>query len=126
MQGQYRAAGDTASFDAMTAIGLTLAHRLNAPQGGNYIIDQLVGIAMESQFLKPFDPASTPEFLGKPVQERLEELAQQKAEMKKLAPLTSTYLPGASEAELIGFFDRVQLQGEMEALRWLQAKRSGQ
>ena len=126
MQSQYRAAGDGESFDAMTAIGLTLAHRLDGPQGGKFIIDQLVGMAMENQFLKPFDPASTPEFLGKPVQDRLDELEQQKAEIKKLAPLTSKYLPGASEAELITFFDRVKLQGELEALRWLNARRGGQ
>lgn len=126
MQSQYRTAGDAASFEAITAMGLTLAHRLSGPQGGKCIIDQLVGIAIESQFLKPLDPASAPEFVGKPVQIRLEELAQQKVDMKKLAPLASGYLPGASEAELISYFDRVKLQGEMEALRWLQTKLGGQ
>ena len=77
MQSQYRTTGDAASFDAMTAIGLTLASRLNGPQGSRCIIDQLVGIAMESQFLKPLDPGSAPEYLGKSVQTRLDELARQ-------------------------------------------------
>mgnify|MGYP003425702964 CR=1 FL=1 len=45
MQSQYRAAGDTASFEAMTALALGLADRLNGPTGGKCIIDQLVGIA---------------------------------------------------------------------------------
>jgi hypothetical protein len=122
MQSQYRATGDTASFEAMTALALKLADRLNGPAGGKCIIDQLVGIAIESQFLKPFDPASTPEFLGKSVQARLEELARQRADVKNLAPLVSAYLPSASETELISYFDRLKLQGEMEALRWLQSR----
>jgi hypothetical protein len=123
MQSQYHTAGDAASLDALTRMGLTLAQRMNGAAGGKCLIDQLVGIAIESQFLKPFDPATTPDFLGKPVKDRLEELAQQKTEMKNFGPLASTWLPGATEAELISYFDRVKLQGELAALRWLKAKR---
>ena len=81
---------------------------------------------MENQFLKACEPSSTPESFGKTVQARLEELEQQKAELKRLAPLTSKILPGSSEAELISFFDRVKLEGEVSALRWLETKYGGQ
>jgi len=126
MQGQYSAMGDAQSFGAMTQMGLTLAGRMNGPEGGKFIIDQLVGIAIESQVLKACDAASTPEPLGMPVKERLEELAQQKAELKRLAPLVDTISARGSEAELISYFDRVKLEGEVAALRWLEAKRGGQ
>jgi hypothetical protein len=126
MQSQYNGMGDAQSFDAVTQIGLTLARRMNGSEGGKFIIDQLVGIAIESQFLKACDPASTPEPLGMPVKDRLEDLAQQKAEMKRLAPLVDALSSRGSEAELISYFDRVKLEGEVAALRWLEARRGGQ
>ena len=126
MQGQYSGTGDTQSFGAMTQMGLTLASRMNGSEGGKFIIDQLVGIAIESQILKACDPASTPEPLGMPVKDRLEDLAQQKAELKRLAPLVNTLSARGSEAELMSYFDRVKLDGEVAALRWLEAKRGGQ
>jgi hypothetical protein len=125
MQGQYNGLGDARSFEAMTSMGLTLAGRMNGPEGGKFIIDQRVGIAIETQFLKAFDPASAPEWLGKPVGARLAELAQQEKEMLRLGGLVGGVLTGANEAELITYFDRVKLEGEVAALRWLEAKYGG-
>ena len=79
--------------EAMTRIGLTLARRMYGPESGKCIIDQLVGMAMGSQFLKLSDPAGRPEFLGMPVKDQLEELAQRKAEVKRRHSPTASKLP---------------------------------
>jgi hypothetical protein len=88
-------------------------------RGGGFLIDQLVGMAIEQTVLNNVDSLSAPEYLGMTVQERLDQLADQKAEIKALAPLAENILPSASEAELVTYLDRVRVNGELEALRWL-------
>ena len=119
LQAQYALGRDLVSFDTVTQLGLELAQRLNNNRGGGFLIDQLVGMAIEQTVLKNVDSLSAPEYLGMTVQERLDQLADQKAEIKALAPLAENILPSASEAELVTYLDRVRVNGELEALRWL-------
>ncbi len=121
-QVQSAQAGDLVAFDAMTQMGWALAERMNASNSGQFLIDQLVGMAVEQMVWKNVDPASSPDYLGKTVQQRLDELAELKVTIKTLAPLAETHLPTASENELIMYLERVKVMGELEALRWLQRR----
>jgi hypothetical protein len=119
LQVQYALAGDLASFDVLTQMGLELAQRMSGNRAGGFLIDQLVGLAIEHAILKNVDPSSAPDYLGMTAQERLDQLTGEKAEIRALAPLAETYLPSADEAELVTYLERVRAHGELEALRWL-------
>jgi len=119
LQQQYAAANDTASRDVATSLGLEVAGRLNHPSGRRFLIDQLVGIAIEDQLLQTYPPNAQPEFLSVPINVRRAELAAQKAAMKELAPLVDTALLQAPEATWATYLERMKLQGEWAALQWL-------
>ncbi len=116
---QYTAAGDSASADTMLELGLNLGHRLEESGGGRMIIDQLVGLSIEKSLLASLPPNEAIPALGTTPSERLQELERSKQDMKELAPLISTHLQYAGEAQAISYFDRVKMNGEVAALRWL-------
>lgn len=122
LQQQYAAAQDTASLDTLTQLGLDLAGRLNQPKGRRFLIDQLVGIAIEDQLLQAYPPNTQLAFMSVPIHVRLADLAAQKQAMRDLAPLVDNAMLQASEATWATYLERVKLQGEWAALQWLQGQ----
>jgi hypothetical protein len=118
----YLAAGDTASAEAMARMVLGLADRLTQGEGGRLLIDQMVGVAIERRLLDQLPPTDESDLLGVTPAQRIAELAAWKNSIKDAGAVLNLQLGQASEGELISYFDRLKASGELEAIRWLQAK----
>ena len=119
---QYQSSGDAQSVLNLAQMGVALAGRLNG-EGAKFVIYQLVGMAIEYQSLEQL-PADTPfEFLGgQTPSQRIEALKQQKTELRALAAASQGQRALATPAEQQGYFDRMRLYGEAEAMRWFQSQ----
>jgi hypothetical protein len=129
----YRQAGDETSAQTAVQMGLNLAQRVGEPSGNHFLINDLAGLKVERQILESVDPASPYANAGHTVQDRLHQLAQRQEEIKRLGE-SGDPAPGGSGGgqpdvlvalsermppqDLISFFDRIKVSGEMEALRW--------
>jgi hypothetical protein len=116
----YRAAGDDASAQAALRLGVNLGERLDGSPG-QALITQLVGIAIQGIALRGMDPSGT-DGSGRIVQERLDDLARERAAIRGLAAGFDEMQHRVSEQDWISYKDRWRSFGEMEALRWLTSK----
>jgi RNA polymerase sigma factor (sigma-70 family) len=133
----YRKAGDEASAQAALQIGLNLAQRASEPSGNHYLINDLVGLNIESHILESIDPGSFYDNAGHTVKDRLDDLTQRREKIKRLGE-PAAWLGGERRdvlvtlsermppQDLISFFDRLKVSGEREALRWALNKLSPQ
>lgn len=121
---QYQAASDAQSIEHFSQMAVALAGRLNSGDESKFMINQLVGIAIEALSLGQL-PQDTPfDFLaGKTPKERTDELLQQSQELKSLARDFQSVLVGVTESERITFYEKMRLYGEAEAARWLVQRR---
>jgi hypothetical protein len=125
LQKQYGDAGDSASAQNLTQISLILADRFKTGDGGQFMISQLVGQAIERMALGQLDPNTSYDFLDNQTPaDRLEELKARKASISELRT-SAAILPSLSEAELLSYTERQRVYGEVEALRWLRQRNMG-
>ena len=124
LQKQFQTAGDAQSFKDLSQMALALGGRLNSGDESKFMINQLVGIAIEALSLGQL-PQDTPfDFLdGKTPKERADQLLQQSQELKSLARDFQSVLVGVTESERITFYEKMRLFGEAEATRWLLQRR---
>jgi hypothetical protein len=122
-QSQYAEAGDSASAENLIQMGFGLAERIDSGDSGKFLISQLVGTAIEKRMLQQLDAATAYESLGgKTPQERLEELKQEKAELREIMKILPTAQATLTPEEWGNYYDRVKVYGELEAMRWLQQR----
>jgi hypothetical protein len=122
-QTQYLDAGDFASVNNLIQMEQGLAGRLTTGEGGRLAISQLVGYAIEAMSLQQLDQNAGYDFLGgKTPTERLAELKRERDSLKGLSKSLSAALGNMTEAEMLGFSDRMKTYGEVEALRWVQQR----
>ncbi len=126
LQKQYLAAGDGASAESLAYMGITLAERVGTQAGGRGLLNQLVGLAMERIVLSPLDQEKNYEFLQSTVPQRMASLDTQRKDIRESVQVFKRWLPAASEAEVIIYFDRLKLYGEAAALKWLDSRQSAQ
>lgn len=120
----YRQAGDESSAQAALQMGLGLGQRLEDSAGGSLLTHNLVGLAIERGLLGTLDanlPYGNP---GQTVQNQLEAVNQRLAATKGLWKETEPFLQTMSDQDLISYFDRMKSFGELEALRWVQARQA--
>ena len=77
------------------------------------------GIVMERIALNGMDANSPYDSNGRTVKERLDQLAQQSAEIRQLAQQTEVLQPRMTEQDWISYKDRWRNFGEEAAGRWL-------
>lgn len=121
-QQQYQDQGDTASANSLAYMGLVLGDRLGTGANNQFVIDQLMGIAIKKKFLGQLDPAQNYEFLGSSVSEVAAELERQKQSIRQATGFKERIIPSLNETDLANYLDREKLYGEPEALAWLQTK----
>ena len=130
----YRQAGDEASAQAALQMGVTLGRQVAEPSGQNYLINDLVGLAIERQILERMDPAGPYDNAGATVKDRLDELARRRELFKELqGPVDANgrwssateVIAGLSEPDRIRYLDRIKVSGEVEALRWARSRLGG-
>jgi len=115
----YRQAGDRTSAQAALQMAANLGQRYSNVSPGEPEISQLVGIAIERIALNAMDGNSPYGSDGQTVKDRLDQLDQQKAELRQLAQQTEALLPKMTEQDWISYKDRWRNFGEEAAGRWL-------
>ncbi|MEI7650598.1 MAG: hypothetical protein WCJ96_01155 [Verrucomicrobiota bacterium] len=114
----------SADFDAAeptVIIGLTLGQRIQ--DQGPYLIDQLVGISIERQFLQQLDPLTAAGPGGQTAGERLDALNAMQSEIRTLAGSFGPEFGQLSPSIQSQYFAKMKNDGELAALRWLQTQR---
>jgi hypothetical protein len=117
----YASSGDADSAAIISHIGQTMGEQLQHASNGT-LLGELVGIAVESRFLKDFDPSAILTDGGLTVQQRVDQLAERK---KLIQALSRTVDPTTmfSDPQVLGqFIDRQKLLGEAAALQWLKER----
>ena len=122
----YRQAGDTAPEQAVLQTALHLGQQLDVgTPGGKFLINNLVGIAIQLNALKVMDPASPYGDQGQTVQDYMDQITQHKAAIRQIAQQNEKLLPNMPPEDLTSFLDREKLYGEPAAMQWYLNK-SGQ
>ncbi|HYG35714.1 MAG TPA: hypothetical protein VEC99_13065 [Clostridia bacterium] len=116
----YRQAGDEASAQALLQMGMTLSQR--AGSGQSFLINDLLGIAIERQMLGTMDPSSLLDNSGQTVQTRLDELTKRRDAIKAWGKQAEGVMPTMSETDLANYFERMKTFGESSAMQWLAEK----
>ncbi|MEO6033668.1 MAG: hypothetical protein ABIQ35_00275 [Verrucomicrobiota bacterium] len=125
LQQKYKAAGDSSSAQELGAVGIEVGRRYADEKNSPYVLNQLVGYAMENIALKNLDSGTYYDFLGKTAGERFQEIKNQKDEFKDLARSLPLY-QNLNDSEKMIYWDRFQLYGEASALRWLKKTYGGE
>ena len=115
---QYRQAGDAQSAQTMLQMESNLLDRFNGPDQFP-LINTLVGIAIEKNLLGTMDPNAAYGAPGSTVQNRLDALNQQRADIKVLVQQSDALLPTLSDQDLVNFRDRERMFGAAAAMRWV-------
>jgi hypothetical protein len=118
----YQQGGDEASRQAALGMAADLGQRFGSNSSGEMLIAQLVGINVERIALGAMDPNAAYGGNAQTVQDRLTQLAQERAGIKELATQADPLLQTLSGQEWISYEDRSTTFGEEAAMRWLVAK----
>jgi hypothetical protein len=119
LQQRYLADGETASAEALARMGVQLGRHLESESNPHSLIHDLVGSAIEQITVRNLPADAQPEFLGMPVEQYLRERDARRAELRALSDGFQDWFQGASEADVIGYFDRLKTLGEVAALNWM-------
>jgi hypothetical protein len=126
LEQRFVAAGDAASAENLAQMGVRLGEQLSAGEGARCLINQLVGTAVEQIVLRPLEADRSYDFLQGNVRDYLGQLGTRRAATKQDGQFLDAWMPGASEADLISYFDRFKIYGESAALAWLKQRQGGQ
>jgi RNA polymerase sigma factor (sigma-70 family) len=118
----YRAAGDPTSAQAVLQLAANLGQRYSNVTAGEAEISQLVGMAVERIALGNMDPASPYGPSGQTVQDRMNQLAEQRSILEALNQQLEPLLPMMSDQDWISYKDRWRVFGEETAMRWVIGK----
>jgi len=122
----YRQAGDDASAQSTAQMALDLGQRFGpGTQGGMFLINNLVGIAVERIALNALDPATPLGDAGQTVQDELNNLTQRRNDIRNQSQQIEALLPAMSDQEVGAYYERMKLFGAQAAMQWVLAK-SGQ
>ncbi len=116
LQQGYLKSNDAANAEAVSRSGLAVAQQMQNQMGGRFLINDMVGIAMESRVLAGIDPSSVLDNSGITAGQRLEQLKQHQAEIKDLSTTNINVLQSLPPRELMAYFDRAKIYGEARAL----------
>ena len=114
----------TADFDAAeptVVIGLTLGQRIQ--EQGPFLIDQLMGNAIERKFLQQLDPLTAAGPGGQTAAARLETLDANLLEIKTLSSGFAEALVTMDDATRSQYLAKMKAEGELAAMRWVAARK---
>jgi CheY-like chemotaxis protein len=114
--------GDMETALQLGADGIAAARQVGQGAGSRVILNELVALTMERQVLAAMAPAQATGLLQQPVTERLAELKAQRDEITQLTRDADITDSEVSPEEFVRYFELMDSDGEMAALRWLNAQ----
>jgi len=115
----YRNSGDQTSAQSVLQMVANLGQRYGNTVAGETEVSQLVGMFVEHSALNAMDPTSPYGSDGQTVQDRKNQLSQQKDMLNQLNQQAESLLPTMSDQGWISYKERWKLFGEEAALRWV-------
>jgi len=119
----YQRSGDESSRVAALQMAMDLGRRLSDPSAGETLLRQMVGISVERTALGALDPAGLYGTAGQTVQQRLDELVQQKEALHLLAKQADPLWQTLSDQDWVDYHSQQAASGEEMAMRWLVSSR---
>ena len=109
--------GDPAAAQSALQAAVSLGGQLDSD--GLFLINNLVGIAVQQIALNAMDPMATLGDTGQTVQSQLDALNQHKQDLKAVGQQIEAVLPYLTDQEVAAYFDRIRRDGEAAAVQWL-------
>lgn len=122
----YQQAGDSSSTQAALLMGASLGQRYAYAQPGEAEISQLVGMAIEREALQKMNPGDPYGAEGQTVQDRINQIMQERAALKQLNDATEPLMSTISDQDWMVYKDRWVMFGEQNALQWVVNKYGAQ
>jgi hypothetical protein len=119
----YQASGDESSRVATLQLAMDMGRRLSDPAAGETLLRQALGISIERASLSALDPAGAYGTAGQTVQQRLDELVQQKETIHALAKQADALWQTLSDQDWTDYHSQLAASGEEMAIRWLVSNR---
>lgn len=123
LQQNYLAAGNQEGAEDLARLGMQLGQRLRSSTGARCIVEELTGMSIEAQVLNPLPPEGHYNFVPGGIPEYLDQISRRRADLKGFWHDCESWLRQASDSEIVAYFDRVKMFGEVEALKWVEARR---
>ena len=121
----YQQGGDTESAQTMLQMADRLGQQYANPTPGEPLINELVGIAIEKIALTGMDPNAPYGDGGGTVQDRLNQLTQQRADIRQVNQQVEATLPSMSDQDWILYKNHWLMFGEKNAENWVLGKYGG-
>jgi hypothetical protein len=115
----YQRSGDESSRVAALQMAVDLGRRLSDPSAGETLLRQAVGISIERTVLGAMDPAGAYGSSGQTVQQRLDQLVQQKQSIHALTKEADPLWQTLSDQDWLDYHSQLAASGEEMAMRWL-------
>jgi RNA polymerase sigma factor (sigma-70 family) len=119
----YQRAGDESSRVAALQLAVELGRRLSDPSAGETLLRQAIGISVERDALRALDAAGPYGTGGETIQQRLDELVQQKEALQVLAKQADPLWQTLSDQDWVDYHSQLATSGEEVAMRWLVSNR---
>jgi DNA-directed RNA polymerase specialized sigma24 family protein len=105
---------------------MNLGQNMASESSGAALTNQLVGMAIEKLALNAMYPNSVYGDNGPTVQDNLEQLAQERADIKALGQDASPLMQNLSDQDMLNFDNRRMMFGEVAAMQWVVGKHGNQ
>ena len=106
------------------AMGVKLSEHIGNLQEGGNVLGQVVAERTKRGFLEQLDPARSYAFLTGGVTEMIEGGRARENAIRADAQVVNSWIPEATEADIVNYFDRLKLYGETAAIQWLKNRRA--
>ncbi len=118
----YSQSGDPASAQAALQVAVNIGQSMTTESSDPFLINDLVGMWIENDALKAMNPNSAYGDDGQTVQDQINQVAQEKADIRTLGNEAEPLLPTLSDQELVNYENRTSMFGEVAAMQWLVSK----
>lgn len=118
----YSQSGDQASAQAALQLAMNIGQRYANAPANTPLISQLVGMAVERMVLSTMDPTSPYGSNGQTVQDRLNQIIQNRAAINGVVEQAQPLLPMMSDQDILIYENRRMAFGEVAALQWVVSK----
>ncbi|MGH7991937.1 MAG: hypothetical protein ACREDQ_00345 [Limisphaerales bacterium] len=119
-QQHYLNSGDTSSTANLAQMGMQFGNQIETGDSGKYLINQLVGMAVESIMLEQLNPNTSYDFLGGQTSSQVtQQNKQQKMALRQTVSAFDALRPGLTDDDIAGYYGRTKIYGEIEAMKWV-------
>ena len=113
----YRQSGDTTSAQSLLQMGTRLGQDI-AESPTQPLLTTMMGFALQRTMLNAMDPNAPYDNAGQTVQNRIDDLIQQRRAIQALALQSDALFQNMSDQDIASYFDRAKSLGELDTLRW--------